>query len=195
MEASELVRILSEKGLESIPVVDEKGYFLGITGYGHLLKSALEQSEGDWRRMKVKDALHTMNPLTISHDFEETLPVIVRHPFVPVVSDDGFTFLGIVKISDVEAALADTYGHALPGIRFLLAVVMDVPHELEQILDAVRAFDVNIISVVTFDAGDAAARRILLKVSPTPHGDSIRQRLEEKGFRVLSMKEKAAVTK
>ncbi|MFD2960111.1 hypothetical protein, partial [Klebsiella pneumoniae] len=65
----------------------------------------------------------------------------------------------------------------------------------EQILDAVRAFDVNIISVVTFDAGDAAARRILLKVSPTPHGDSIRQRLEEKGFRVLSMKEKAAVTK
>lgn len=192
-EAPELVRILSEKGLESIPVVDENGYFLGITGYGHLLKSALERSDGDWSRLKVKDALHTMDPLTINHDFEETLPVIVRHPFVPVVSEDGFTFLGIVKISDIEAVLADTYGHALPGIRFLLAVVLDIPHELEQILDAVRAFDVNIISVVTFDAGDAAARRILLKVSPTPHGETIRQHLEEKGFRVLSMKEKEAV--
>lgn len=191
---SELVHSMEENSLESIPVVDENGYFLGITGYNYLMKRALKQPDGNWNALTVKDALHPMDPLSIEDDFEVTLPVIVRYPFVPVVAEDGFTFLGIVKISDIEAVLADTYGHELPGIRFLLAVILDAPHELEHILDAVRAFDVNIISVVTFDAGDAAARRILLKVSPTPHAGTIRKKLEEKGFRVLSMKEKEAVT-
>ncbi|SMO49661.1 CBS domain-containing protein [Melghirimyces algeriensis] len=185
----ELIHTLEANNLESIPVVNEKGYFLGITGYNYVMKASIKQGK-EIKDLTVKDTLHLISPLTINNDFEETLPLIVRYPFVPVVHEDGFTFLGIVKISDIESALADTYGHELPGIRFLLAVVLDAPHELESIVDTVRDLDVNIISVVTFDAGNAAARRILLKVSPTPHIEIIRNRLEEKGFRVLSLKEK-----
>ncbi|SDW11936.1 CBS domain-containing protein [Marininema mesophilum] len=191
----EMLDLLKEYRLDSIPVIDTNGLFLGITGYTYAMKSFLESENTgasthvDLDQGKVKDALHIMDPLTIHSDFEETLPVIVRYPFVPVVDENGLSFLGIVKISDIEAALASTYGHDLPGVRFLMAVVLDAPHELEHVVASVQDFDVNIISLVTFDAGDAAVRRIMLKIQPTPYVEEIKERLEQRGFRILNIKE------
>ncbi|SFS81110.1 CBS domain-containing protein [Marininema halotolerans] len=190
----DMLNLLNEHRLDSIPVIDSNGLFLGITGYTYVMKAFLENKSNqvthlDVTHGTVNEALHTMDPLTINNDFEETLPVIVRYPFVPVVDEDGFTFLGIVKISDIETALASTYGHDLPGVRFLMAVVLDAPHELEHIVESLQTFDVNIISLVTFDAGDAAVRRIMLKVQPTPHVEAIQKELEQRGFRILNIKE------
>ncbi|MBN2908231.1 hypothetical protein JQC72_01685 [Polycladomyces sp. WAk] len=100
------------------------------------------------------------------------------------------TFLGIVKISDIENALSSAFGTHIPGIRLLLGVVIDMPHQLEHVVDAIKPFDVNIISITTFDAGDPAARRILLKIESTPHLSAIQQRLVDKGLRVLSVNER-----
>lgn len=182
---------LQQYELESIPVIDEKGLFLGITGYGHVMKNWAKAGKwGDSLQEETVSAHYSeMVPLSIDSDFEETLPVMVRYPFVPVVDEDGFTFLGIVKISDIEAALASTYGYELPGVRFLLALVLDAPHELEHILESVKPYDVNIISVVTFDAGNTAARRILLKTGPTEYVKEISRNLEERGFRIMSVRE------
>ncbi|QKG84890.1 CBS domain-containing protein [Kroppenstedtia pulmonis] len=184
--------MLDRKQLHSLPVVDENGSFIGITGYSFIFKKLLEQyghnMNNDWIGQKVEDTVHEMTPIRIDGDFEETFPVIVRYPFVPVVDEDDTTFLGIVKISDIETVITSTYGHNLPGVRFVMAIIPDVPHQLEQILDSVKSFDVNIISVVTFDAGDSGARRILLKISPTEYTAEIQEYLESKGFRVLSMK-------
>jgi CBS domain-containing protein len=188
----ETLDLLQEHGLDSIPVVDSKGLFLGITGYRHIFKALLEEEAQSLEILgerKVSDALYPIDPLTVDSDFEDTFPIIVYHPFVPVVDEDGFTFLGIVKISDIEAVLTTTYGHGVPGVRFLLGVLIDAPHELEHITECIKPYDVNIITVVTFDAGDAVGRRILLKIEPTPHTEEIRQNLEKKGFRVLSVKE------
>ncbi len=188
----ETLDILQKNGLDSVPVVDDKGLFLGITGYRYIFKALLEEGVQNLETLKdykVSDALYLIDPITVDSDFEDTFPVIVYHPFVPVVDEDGFTFLGIVKISDIEAVLTTTYGHGIPGVRFLLGVLIDVPHEMEQIMECVKPFDVNIITVVTFDAGDAVGRRILLKIEPTPHTENIRQELEKKGFRVLDVKE------
>jgi len=187
--AKELFHTLETNQLDSIPVIDMDGHFLGITGYSYVMKSLINRGFEDWEQLTVRDALHVMEPLAIDSDFEKTLPVIVRYPFVPIVAEDNRTFLGIVKISDIEAVLTDTYGHKLPGVRFLLAVIPDLPRELEHLMNAISDFEVNIISVVTFDAGDSAARRILLKIHPTSYTDAIRRRLEEKGFRVLNVKE------
>ncbi len=184
--------LLQKHSLDSVPVLDDKGLFLGITGYRYIFKSLVEegaQSLDILKNRKVSDALYLIDPITVNSDFEDTFHVIVYHPFVPVVDEDGFTFLGIVKISDIEAALTSTYGQGIPGVRFLLGVIIDVPHILEQIIECVKPFDVNIITVVTFDAGDAVGRRIMMKIEPTSHTESIRQSLEKKGFRVLDVKE------
>src|SRR5690606_14114328 len=86
--------------------------------------------------------------VTVTPDIslQETLEILQKNGLdsVPVVDEDGFTFLGIVKISDIEAVLTTTYGQGIPGVRFLLGVLVDAPHELEQIMECVKSFDVNI---------------------------------------------------
>lgn len=188
----ETLDVLQKHGLDSVPVVDDKGLFLGITGYRYIFKALLEeqvQNLETLKDLKVSDALYLIDPITVDSDFEDTFPVIVYHPFVPIVDEDGFTFLGIVKISDIEAVLTTTYGHGVPGVRFLLGVMTDAPHILEQIMECVKPFDVNIITVVTFDAGDAVGRRIMMKIEPTTHTKSICENLEKKGFRILDVKD------
>ncbi|MBA4492793.1 hypothetical protein ACFO25_09125 [Paenactinomyces guangxiensis] len=138
-------------------------------------------------KYRVIQSLHWVKPLSINANFEETLPVIVRYPFVPIVDEDGFSFLGIVKISDIEAVLEATYGHHVPGARFMLGVIVDFPHELEHLLACLKPYNLNIISIVTFDAGDKAIRRILLKIQHSPYTEEIKQKLEEAGFRILSL--------
>lgn len=188
----QVIETLQAHQLHTIPVVDRLNRFLGITGYQHMMKAILD-NRCSLKEGTVADALEPIRPLTLHSNFEETFPVIVRHPFVPIVDEDRMTFLGIVKISDIENALSSAFGTSIPGIRLLLGVVIDMPHQLEHVVDAIKPFDVNIITITTFDAGDPAARRILLKIEPTPHLSAIQQRLVNKGLRVLSVKERKAL--
>ncbi len=133
-----------------------------------------------------------MEPIQTLHldsDFEETLPLVIRHPFVPIVDKKDSTLIGIVKISDIESAMAVAMGYGVKGIRILLGVVTDTPYTLEHLLETLKPYQVNIISVTTFDAGKAAARRILLKLAPTPKVKAIREKLNRRGFRTLSVKQ------
>jgi CBS domain-containing protein len=182
--------VMNKHGLDSVPVVEKAGRFIGIIGYAHIGKRMVEVGDSYSKvlDLPVSSALEWINPLNIDADFEETLPVIVRHPFVPIVETDGTTFAGIVKISDIEHALSTAFGYGVQGVRFLIGVFVDVPHQLEHLLAVLQPFDVNILSIASFDAGHSAARRILLKVEPTPYVEEIHQALVDKGFRVLSVK-------
>ncbi|OYD07528.1 CBS domain-containing protein [Paludifilum halophilum] len=180
---------LKEYRLESIPVLDRQKRFAGITGYGCIFKAWVFQGEPDGfftAQQSISSTVQTVPVLTMDSDFEETLPIMVRYPFVPIVEDKG-TFAGIVKISAIESALKCTFGYGMKGTRFLIGVFIDMPHVLEELLDSIKSFGVNIISIASFDAGNTAARRILLKVSPSPYDEQIVQRLTEKGFRVINV--------
>ncbi|PTX50643.1 CBS domain protein [Melghirimyces profundicolus] len=185
------LELLQKEGLDTAPVVDENKAFRGITGYRLILKSLLRS--GDWGESAWKrplgDAVESVRPLTLDSDFEEMLPLVVRVPFVPIVEPDQSTLAGIVKISDIETAIARAMGYGVKGIRMLIGVFVDHPHVLDHLLSLLKPFDVNIISVTTFDSGDTAVRRILLKLSPTSRLETICEKLEQHGYRVLSIKQ------
>ncbi|MFC4075600.1 HPP family protein [Salinithrix halophila] len=187
---TEVIRRMKLHALDSVPVVDQHDRFLGLTGYGRILKSLLRQENPSSISLlqQVADAVEKMEPVSVDGDFEEVLPVIVRYPFVPITDEDGI-FLGIAKISNIESALSLAFGTGLRGTRLLIGVFMDQPRLLERILASLKSYNVNIISLATFDAGDTAARRILLKLSPSSHTRDIVKNLNEQGFRVLSVKE------
>ncbi|MDR6225884.1 CBS domain-containing protein [Desmospora profundinema] len=184
----QVVEQLRKKGLDSIPVLDEKNGFAGITGYGSIMKQILKNgwAREEMDRQPISQAVEKVDPLTVDSDFEALLPTLIRYPFVPIVEADGVTLVGIAKISDVESAMAQALGAGVRGVRFLIGVFVDVPHILERLLQILKPFDVNIVSMATFDAGDPAARRILLKVTPTPQVEAISKSLDRSGFRVLS---------
>ncbi|MFD1396095.1 HPP family protein [Kroppenstedtia eburnea] len=187
----ETLDLLEEQGLESAPVVDGQGRLAGVTGYKSIFQSLLHQKgwESSFRTQPITPAVEPIQSLHLDSDFEETLPLVIRHPFVPIVDKKDSTLAGIVKISDIESAMAIAMGYGVKGIRILLGVVTDSPYTLEHLLEALKPYQVNIISVTTFDAGEAAARRILLKLAPTPKVKAIREKLNRRGFRTLSVKQ------
>lgn len=180
---------LYQEGLETIPVIDQRNHFAGITGYGPIMKHFLKKgcTQAELLQQPISRTIDWIDPLTVDADFEELLPTLIRYPFVPIVEADGVTLAGIAKISDVEMALGQVLGSGVKGVRFLIGVFVDVPHVLERLLQVLKPFDINIVSMATFDAGDCAARRILLKIAPIPHVEAISDALDQSGFRVLSV--------
>ncbi|MFD1428565.1 CBS domain-containing protein [Kroppenstedtia sanguinis] len=187
----ETLDLLEQQGLDSAPVVDDQERLAGITGYKTIFRSLQQQKgwETSFRNQPIVRLVEPIQSLDLDSDFEETLPLVIRHPFVPIVDPKDSTLAGIVKIKDIESAMAVAMGYGIKGIRILLGVVTDSPYTLELLLEALKPYQVNIISVTTFDAGEAAARRILLKLAPTSKVKAIRENLNRRGFRTLSVKQ------
>ena len=62
--------LLQKHSLDSVPVVDDKGLFLGITGYRYIFKSLVEegaQSLDILKNRKVSDALYLIGSAILYH--------------------------------------------------------------------------------------------------------------------------------
>jgi CBS domain-containing protein len=128
----EIARLLLDKGISAVPVVDEKGAPIGIVSEGDLIRpdraarDAWRQSwleilaEGEplapellaWLQSQSHSARAVMSApvVTVSEDTElgEIASVLVTHRIkrVPVVRDGGVT--GIVARDDLLCALASS---------------------------------------------------------------------------------------
>lgn len=177
--------------LESVPVIDGDGHFMGICSYTTIMKALLAGGKelSTASTMQVGGCLDkSVGTLTMEDIFESTLPIIVRYPFVPIVDDKG-VFLGIVKRGDIELALETMFALRVPGIRFLLAS-LEIKGELQRVIETVTDHKHNVLAALSFDAGDRYARRIMIKIDEADDTEAIAKEFEQKGFRVLSVLKK-----
>ncbi|WP_346888270.1 CBS domain-containing protein [Clostridium sp. UBA1056] len=89
----------------SIPLVDDKGKYVGTLTEGDLLwklKNSSELSLKDTENVLIKDIpRHFKNkPVSINSDIESLILVAKSQNFVPVV-DDSNIFIGIIKRGDI----------------------------------------------------------------------------------------------
>jgi len=89
----------------SIPLVDDKGKYVGTLTEGDLLwklKNSSELSLKDTENILIKDIpRHFKNkPVSINSDIESLILVAKSQNFVPVV-DDSNIFIGIIKRGDI----------------------------------------------------------------------------------------------
>lgn len=192
MTVGESLNKMHEINTLTLPVIDDEGNFVGILGkralFEYLEKHptlTLEQFS-DLIIDEEVDRAHNRKVDIMKDHIEDCLPVIVRYPFVPVV--DGSKFVGIVKRSDLEKALESAFGLHVKGVRFMLAVD-DTEGTLRSISDIFFKHRVNIISAVSFEAGDTLIRRVLIKAKSGEKTDKIAEDLEDKGYRVLEITE------
>lgn len=186
--AKESLDYLQSHQLETLPVADESGHFLGICGYNTILKALLNEGKDlqSADQLLVQDCMDAnIMKLTLDDIFEATLPIIVRYPFVPIV-DENNQLLGIVKRGDIELALESMFALRVPGVRLLLAS-LEIPGEFERIIDTIHKHKHNLIAALSFDAGDRYARRVLVKIDYAEDIQDIMNELEEMGFRILSV--------
>jgi signal-transduction protein with cAMP-binding, CBS, and nucleotidyltransferase domain len=97
-------------------------------------------------------------------------------------------FLGVVTRSDVLSTFQSAFGVNRPGVRIAFTSV-ETEGRIARLSEIAHHFHEHIISLVTFDETDKLVRRIVMKVEKKDNIDRFTKKLEEQGFRILSIQE------
>ncbi len=136
----------------------------------------------------VKDiATHHDKILEGGELFEKTLLDLKDFPLLAVV-DTNKTFLGVVTRSDVISSFESAFGVNRPGVRIAFTSV-ETEGRIARLSEIAHQFHEHIISLVTFDETDKLVRRIVMKIEKKDNIDKFTKRLEDHGFRILSIQE------
>lgn len=184
------IHILQKNSLKSVPVVNDENIFIGILskeGLFELMEKGTVQTYEELQNESVEKATTMIQPLQLTNRFEETLPIIVRYPFVPIIDDEKH-LLGIVKRKKITLALESSFGVGISGIRLLIGTA-EMEGRLEKILEIAHEMNLNVITAVAFDAGERFNRRVLLKIEYTKKKEKFLKKLEKKGFKILTVHE------
>lgn len=173
----------------SLPCIETNGDFVGIVSKRTIfdaLQEALESGRAyeEFLRSPIAKCVdNSIVTLELSNYFEETLAIIIRYPFVPIV--DGKKLLGIVKRGDIHDALNVAFGTEVNSDRLLLGMA-EVEGALYRLFSITHKLGVNVVTAVPFDSnGEALNRRLILRVQKTPKLGSLITQLERAGFYVI----------
>lgn len=181
---------LESHQVDGLPVLTGDKYLGVVTRYGIYQNFFLSNKERDdyLSTTLVKEIVtHQEKFLEGSELFEKTLIDLKDFPLLSVV-DANHNFLGIVTRSDVISSFESAFGVKKPGVRIAFTSV-ETEGRIARLSEIAHQFHEHIISLVTFDETDKLVRRIVMKIEKKDNIDRFTKKLEEHGFRILSIQE------
>jgi CBS domain-containing protein len=181
---------LEQHQIDGLPVLNGDKYVGVVTRYG--IYESFFQSDIDKDKFlhstTVKEiATHVDKFLEGRELFERTLLDLKDFPLLAVV-DTNKTFLGVVTRSDVISSFESAFGVNRPGVRIAFTSV-ETEGRIARLSEIAHQFHEHIISLVTFDETDKLVRRIVMKIEKKDNINKFTKKLEEHGFRILSIEE------
>ena len=192
-EARALIR---DKGIRHLPVVDKNGHLIGLLTDRDIREAApsdattLSVHELHYLLGKLnvsafmtpKDKLITITPDTL---IEEAVELMSDHKIgcLPVVEDEKL--YGIFTETDALNHFVDIFGLKQKGIRLTVALE-DKPGTMLGILEVLKKYDVNVISIV-IPSFMVEGKRIAAIRIRTEDYTTITKELEKAGYTVLSI--------
>ncbi len=170
----EALRLMREKRVRRLPIVDENGRLVGIVSEKDLLYAApspattlsLYEMQYLLTRITVKDVM-TSDVITVreSNTIEEAARLMVQHKIggLPVVDDIG-KLIGIITETDLFRTFLELLGGWEHGVRAAV-LILDQKGELCRLAEIIAGVGGNIVSLGTFMGEDPATRQILMKVA------------------------------
>lgn len=186
---SEATRIMHEKKIRHLPVIDEHNHVLGIVTQ-RIIKEALPSSLRDKPNSPILDAtveeIMIKDPV-IGHplDFVEEVALTfydARISCLPIVS--GGKLVGIVTTSDLLYTYIELTGAHLPGSKIDIRVT-DTPGVLHEITKVFSKHQVNVQSLLVFPDSKDDTKRILTVRIQTLNPLTVIEDLRNDGFDVL----------
>jgi CBS domain-containing protein len=187
---AEALEQLETHQIDGVPVLQGEKYHGVVTRYKIYENYFLSGKQKDeyLRSVTVKDiATHQEKYLLGEEIFEKTLLDLKDFPLLAVV-DANRKFLGVVTRSDVLSTFQSAFGVNRPGVRIAFTSV-ETEGRIARLSEIAHHFHEHIISLVTFDETDKLVRRIVMKVEKKDNIDRFTKKLEEQGFRILSIQE------
>lgn len=171
MKASKIMR---ERKISRLPVVDDSGRLLGIVSDRDLKEASPSKATSlDMHELyyllseiKVKDIM-TKTPLAVkpAETVEKAAVLMMNNNFggLPVV-DENLKVVGIITDSDVFKVLVEITGVTEGGVQLAFSLP-NAPGQLKDVLDDLKAFGVRIISVLTsFTHADEGHRAVYIRI-------------------------------
>ena len=184
------LKLLETHQIDGLPVLQGDKY-IGVATRYNIYESYFlsnQQKEEYLTSTIVKDvATHQDKFLLGGELFERTLLDLKDFPLLAVV-DANKNFLGVVTRSDVISSFESAFGVKRPGVRIAFTSV-ETEGRIARLSEIAHHFHEHIISLVTFDETDKLVRRIVMKIEKKDNIDRFTKKLEEHGFRILSIQE------
>jgi len=170
---SEALKLMRERHVRRLPVLDEKGKLIGIVSEKDLLYASpspattlsVFEIHSLLAKITVRDVM-TSKVVTIDHTctLEEAARIMVDNRIggLPVTQDDKL--VGIVTETDLFKAFLELLGGREHGVR-LSIVVPEQKGMLCRLTEAISGVGGNIISLGTFLGDDPTNRQITMKVA------------------------------
>lgn len=187
---NEALEVLEKHHIDGIPVLEGEKY-VGVATRYNIYESYFLSNQD-----KKAYLSSTSVKATVTHQdhflqggelFERTLFDLKDFPLLAVV-DANNNFLGIVTRADVISSFESAFGVKRPGVRIAFTSV-ETEGRIARLSEIAHQFHEHIISLVTFDETDKLVRRIVMKVEKKDNIDRFTKKLEEHGFRILSIQE------
>jgi acetoin utilization protein AcuB len=192
-EARTLIR---DKGIRHLPVVDKNNKLVGILTDRDIREAApsdattlsIHEIHYLLGKLKVsgfmtpKEKLITITPDTL---IEEAVQLMHDHKIgcLPVV--EGEILYGIFTETDALAHLVDIFGLKQKGTRLTIALE-DKPGSMLGILEVIKKYNVNIISII-IPSFKVDGKRITALRIQTEDYEGIVKEIEKAGYAVLSI--------
>ncbi|WP_066060904.1 CBS domain-containing protein [Neobacillus soli] len=176
--------------IDGLPVLNGEKYLGVVTRYNIYENYFLSENPKDEYLSStfVKDIVTHQDKFLEGRElFEKTLLDLKDFPLLAVV-DKNRNFLGAVTRSDVISAFESAFGVNRPGVRIAFTSV-ETEGRIARLSEIAHHFHEHIISLVTFDETDKLVRRIVMKIERKDNIDKFTKKLEEHGFRILSIEE------
>jgi acetoin utilization protein AcuB len=169
-------KIMKEKQIRRLPVVDDKGELVGIVTDRDIKEASpskattLDVHELYYllAEVKIKDIM-TSNPYAVSPtDTVERVALTMNEKRIgglPVV-DEKRKVVGIITDSDIFKVLIAITGVRHEGVQ-LAFDLPNKPGSLKQVLDDLRRYEARIISILTsMKSPDAETREVYIRILP-----------------------------
>ncbi len=186
----EALQLMETHSIRRLPVISH-GKIAGLVTTLDLLKASpspatslsIHEINYLYPKIKIKEVM-TKDVVTISPDtiIEEAAVVMRENKIGTLLVEQHGKLLGLITESDLFKAFIDVFGFDYSGARLAIAVDDDIG-VLSKITEVISNLGINIISVVVVRAREGNANLILrLK---TDDVEDIRQKLEEKGYKLI----------
>ncbi|MCL1803088.1 MAG: CBS and ACT domain-containing protein [Eubacteriaceae bacterium] len=191
---SEAARIMDEKRLKRMPVLDSEGFLKGIITTENIRSvspseaTSLSVYEITYLldRLTAKDAM-TRNVITIKPEglLEEAAVLMRKHRVGALVVEEEGKAVGIITESDIFDAFIELLGFTDAGTRFSVQAA-DIPGVLAEIGGVFRKHGANITHFANFTDRASGNAELIIRTS---HNDcaAIIKELEEKGYTINSV--------
>jgi acetoin utilization protein AcuB len=189
---TEALKLIRERNVRRLPVLNKKGKLIGIVTEKELLyaspspATSLSMHEITYLLSKLTvDEVMTREAITVTEDtpIENAAMLMIDHKVGGLPVMRGQQLVGIVTETDLFKTFIELFSARDPGLRLTL-LVPEVKGELSTLTQAISEMGGNILSLGTFQGEDPTNRLLTIKVTDVDEKALI-DKMQEMGGEVI----------